>query len=162
YVDVATAQFSFRSAFDLGDVVPLLRTSAFGRSWLDLELVFALFAVAAGIAIANDRAERPRRTVAGLLSLVGALGAAAAVLLVPGLAGHASQTSPRGLSLVLDWLHVGAGAIWLGGLVGLPVLWFALGETRRTPGLAVAAGRFSPVAFGSAVVLIGSGVGASL
>src|SRR5262249_3242699 len=68
YVDVATAQFSFRSAFDLGNVVPLMRTSAFGRAWLDLELVFALVAVAGAIAIWNDRPGRERRTVAGLLS----------------------------------------------------------------------------------------------
>src|SRR5205814_9026626 len=39
YVDLATAQFALRSAFDLGGLVPLMRSSAFGRGFLDLELV---------------------------------------------------------------------------------------------------------------------------
>ncbi|HYX89588.1 MAG TPA: copper resistance CopC family protein, partial [Gaiellaceae bacterium] len=38
YVVLATAQFSLRSAFDLGAVVPLARASWFGRDYLDLEL----------------------------------------------------------------------------------------------------------------------------
>src|SRR5205807_10149571 len=48
YVVLATAQFSLRSAFALGAVIPLARASAFGRGYLDLELVLALFGVAAG------------------------------------------------------------------------------------------------------------------
>jgi copper transport protein len=161
YVDVATAQFAFHSVFDVAGNVPLMRSSAFGRGWLDLELVFALFGAAALIAIAADRPERRQRTVAGLLSLSGALAAAAACVLVPGLAGHAAQTSPRGLSVVLDWLHVAAGSLWLGGLIGLLVLWWSLGGGRRTAGLAVCVPRFSHAALGSVLVLIGSGVWAS-
>src|SRR5207253_2565114 len=47
YVDVATAEFSQRSAFDLGALLPLMRASAFGRGFLDLELAVALAALAA-------------------------------------------------------------------------------------------------------------------
>src|SRR5439155_13408962 len=39
YVLFATAQFSLRSVFDLGAIVPVARASAFGRDYLDLELV---------------------------------------------------------------------------------------------------------------------------
>src|SRR5262249_16761011 len=46
YLDMATAKFALRSAFDLGDVVPLFGDSAFGRGYLRLELVMALFALA--------------------------------------------------------------------------------------------------------------------
>ncbi len=161
YVDIATAQFAFKSMWDVAGNVPLMRSSAFGRGWLDLELVLALFGGAGAIAIATDRPELRQRTVAGLLALWGALAAAAAALLVPGLAGHAAQTTPRGLSLVLDWLHVTAGSVWLGGLIGLLILWWTFGAARRTAGLGVCVPRFSHVALGSVLVLIASGIWAS-
>jgi copper transport protein len=162
YVDMATAQFSLLSAFDVGDVVPLLRESAFGRGYLDLELTFALFALAAGIALWVDRPHRERRSIAELLSVAGALAAAAATLVIPGLSGHAGQTSPRGATLAFDWLHLAAGSLWVGGLVGLLVLWRSLPVAQRVAGLVVCVPRFSNVAFLSVLTLIGSGIGASL
>jgi copper transport protein len=162
YVVMATAQFALRSVFDLGNVVPLLRDSAFGRGFLDLELTFALFVLAAVLALWVDRPERAQRSIAELLSSVGALLAASATLLIPGLSGHAAQTSPRGLSVALDWLHLAAGSVWLGGLIGLLVLWWSLPAPRRIAGLMVCVPRFSNTAFVSVLVLIASGVGASI
>src|SRR5256885_16145846 len=98
YFLLATADFALRSFWSFGALFPLVRVSAFGRGWLDLELVFALFARAAAIAIWLDPPERKERSIAALLALAGALGAAAACLLVPGTVGHAGQTAPRGLS----------------------------------------------------------------
>src|SRR5207245_7104873 len=57
YVVLATAQFALRSAFNVGALVPLLRSSAFGRGYLDLELVLALFALAAALLVWVDRPE---------------------------------------------------------------------------------------------------------
>ena len=162
YVEMATAQFALRSVFDFGNVLPLLRDSAFGRGLLDLELTFALFVLAAALALWVDRPERAQRSIAELLSSMGALLAAGATLLIPGLSGHAAQASPRGLSLALDWLHLVAGSIWLGGLIGLLVLWWSLPVGRRVAGLMVCVPRFSNTAFVSVLVLIGSGVGAAL
>jgi copper transport protein len=162
YVLVATADFALRSFFAFGAIVPLVHASAFGRGYLDLWLCFALFVVAAGVAIRIDRPDRDRRSVAELLAAVGATLAAAATVLVPALAGHAAQTSPRGLSVLFDWLHVGAGALWVGGLVGLLVLWRSLPVAARTAGLVVAVPRFSNTALVSVLVLIGSGTGASI
>jgi len=162
YVLMATADFALRSTFDLGALVPLLRDSAFGRGYLDLELVFGLFVLAAGLALWIDRPERERRSVAELLSVGGAFAGAAAVLLVPGLAGHAAQYSPRGAALLFDWLHLLAGSIWLGGLIGLLVLWRSFPVARRVAGLVVCVPRFSNTAFVSVLTLIGSGIGASL
>jgi copper transport protein len=161
YVLLATAQFALRSWYDLGAVLPLVRADAFGRGYLDLELVLALFAVAGAIAIAIDRPERERRSVAELLSLGAALVAAAAALLIPGLAGHAAQTAPRGLSVGLDGLHLVSGSIWIGGLLGLLVLWRSLGAVRRTAGLAICVPRFSNTAFVSVLALVGSGTAAA-
>jgi copper transport protein len=162
YVVMATAQFALRSAFDFGNVLPLLRDSAFGRGYLDLELTFALFVLAGAVSLWVDRPERPQRSIAELMSTMGALLAAAATLLVPGLSGHAAQTAPRGLSVALDWLHLTAGSVWIGGLIGLLVLWRSLPAARRVAALSVCVPRFSNTAFVSVLALIGSGVGASI
>ena len=162
YVLLSTAEFALRSFWSFGALFPLVRVSAFGRSWLDLELVFALFVAAAAVAIWLDQPERRQRSTAALLALAGALGAAAACLLVPGLAGHAGQTSPRGLSLAFDWFHLVAGSVWVGGLIGLVVLAATLPAARRVAALVVCVPRFSNVAFVSVLVLIGAGIGSAV
>jgi copper transport protein len=162
YVLLATAQFTLRSVFDVGAVIPVARASSFGRDYLDLELVLVLFGVAAAIAVAVDRPERPQRSVVELLSVGAALATGAAALALPGLAGHAGQKSPRGLALPLDALHLAAVAIWVGGLIGLVVFWLSLGRKGRVAALAVVVPRFSTVAFGSVLVLVGTGIGQSL
>jgi copper transport protein len=162
YVLLATAQFAERSVFDLGALVPLLRSSAFGRGYLDLELTLALFTLAAALCMWIDRPERPQRSVAELLALTGALLAGAACLIVPGAAGHAAQTAPRGLSLAFDWVHLAAGSIWVGGLIGLLVLWRSTAELLRVAALSFVVPRFSNIAFVSVMLLIGSGIGSSV
>lgn len=161
YLVVSTADFALRQWWQLGAIIPLVRVSAFGRGLVDLWIVFALFTAAAGLAIAIDRPERPKRAVAELLALIGTGLAGAAVLLVPGLAGHAAQTAPRGLSVALDWLHLVGGSLWIGGLIGLIALWWSLPPGRRVDGLAVAVPRFSNVALVSVLLLVGSGTWAA-
>jgi copper transport protein len=100
--------------------------------------------------------------VAELSAQFGALLAVVAVLVVPGTSGHAAQTSPRGLTLLFDWVHLAAGSVWLGGLVGLLVVWFSLGSRARVPALSVAVPRFSAVAVGSVLALGLSGLGEAL
>ena len=162
YLLVSTADFALRSWWELGALVPLVRVSAFGRGIFDLWIVFGLFTAAAGLAIAVDRPERPQRSLAELLAGLGAALAAAATLIVPGLAGHAAQTSPRGLSVALDWLHLAGGSLWIGGLVGLLVLWAAVDGSLRVPALAAVVPRFSNVALVSVIALVGSGIGAAV
>jgi copper transport protein len=162
YTFLATADFALRPVTDIGALVPLLDVSAFGRGYLDLELCFALFAAAATVALWVDRPDRPQRSISELLATAGAALAAAAVLVVPGAAGHAAQTAPRGLSLLLDWSHLLAASIWIGGLAGLLVLWRALPAATRTPGLALVVPRFSNVALASVILLIASGTGAAI
>jgi copper transport protein len=162
YLLLSTAEFALRSFWSFGALFPLVRVSAFGRSWLDLELVFGLFVAAAAVAIWLDQPERRQRSIAAVLALAGALGAAAACLLVPGLAGHAAQTSPRGLSLAFDWFHLVAGSLWVGGLIGLVVLAASLPAARRVAALVVCVPRFSNLAFVSVLVLIGAGTGSAV
>jgi len=162
YLDFSTANDSLRSVFDLTALVPLYRVTAFGRAIVDLELTFALFCLAAGIALWVDRPERERRSIAELFASGGALLAAAAVLVVPGAAGHAAQTAPRGLTLLFDWLHMASGSVWLGGLIGLLVVWFAAPARLRVETLSDCVPRFSNVALGSVVVLAAAGVGEAI
>ncbi len=161
YLLLATADFALRSVFSVGALVPLVRVSAFGRGYVDLWICFALFVAAAALAIAIDRPERERRSLAELLAAVGVIAAAGACLLVPGASGHAAQTAPRGWSLLFDWAHLVSGSLWLGGLAGLLVLWRSLPGPSRVAGLAVAVPRFSSVALVSVITLVASGTAAS-
>jgi copper transport protein len=162
YLDFATAVDSLRPVFAVGSLVPLFRVTAFGRGYVDMELCFALFCVAAFIAIWVDRPERERRSIAELIATLGALLAAAAVLIIPGISGHAGQTSPRGFALLVDWLHLCAGSLWLGGLIGLLVIGASLPAVKRVAGLIVCVPRFSDVAFVSVLMLLGTGIAATI
>jgi copper transport protein len=161
YAVMSTAKFAQTGVFDLGTVIPLLTSSHFGRSLLDLEIVLALLAAAGTIAIWLDVGDRRQRSTAALLALIGALTAAACALVVPGLAGHAAQTNPVWLSLLLDWIHLAAGSIWIGGLVGLLVLGASVGPLRVQT-LAVVVPRFSKIAFVAVTALVASGIGSAL
>jgi copper transport protein len=162
YLLLATADFALRSVFALGALVPLVRVSAFGRGYVDLWICFALFVAAAALAIRIDRPEREQRSLAELLAGVGVVLAAGATLIVPGASGHAAQTAPRGWSLLFDWAHLASGSLWIGGLLGLLVLWRSLPAASRVAGLAVVVPRFSNVALVSVATLIASGTLAAL
>jgi len=162
YLDFSVANDSLRSVFDLSALVPLYRVTAFGRALVDFEICFALLCLAAWTALWVDRPEREHRSIAELASLTGALLAAAAALIIPGAAGHPAQTSPRGLTMALDWLHLASGSIWFGGLIGLLIVWRSAEIRLRVPTLSVVVPRFSNVALVSAIVVAGSGVGEAI
>ncbi len=82
------------------------------------------------------------------------LGAALAVA-APSLVGHTRAFDPVQLLVVTDVLHVAAGAIWLGGLVGLALTLPSLaGRAREAAGVLA---RFSGVAAGVLALLVVSG-----
>jgi copper transport protein len=87
---------------------------------------------------------------------------AGALLFVPTLSGHAAQTSPRWASLSLDWLHLVTGSVWIGGLVGLLVLWSSTERTRRTAVLGGIVPRFSRIALCAVLLLATSGTIAAI
>ncbi len=151
----STAEFSLRSAFDVGALVPLLR-----RLGLRARLPRSRALLRAVRRRGVDRAlGRPAGRASAARSPscsppCGALVAAAAVLVVPGAAGHAAQTlaarrlasrstgctSHRGLDL--DRRPDRAAALALGSLPA----------GRRVAGLAVVVPRFSNVALVSVLV----------
>jgi copper transport protein len=162
YLDFSVANDSLRSVFDLGALVPLYRVTAFGRALVDFEVCFALFCLAAWTSLWVDRPQRERRSIAELASVTGALLGAAAALVIPGAAGHPGQTSPRGLTMVFDWLHLVSGSIWFGGLVGLLLVWRSVKPGSRVAALSVTVPRFSNVALASVIVLAATGVGETI
>ena len=162
YAVLSTAHFAIRSFWELGDVLPAVRDSDFGRGYLDLGIVLGCFALAAGIALWLDRPEQPQRSVAALLATTAAVVAALAALVIPGVVGHPGQLPQRGVALVLDAVHLLAGSIWLGGLLGLVVIWRTVPAGRRVETLAFVVPRFSRVAFVSVLVLLGSGIWAAV
>jgi copper transport protein len=85
------------------------------------------------------------------------LATAAAALAVwsPALVGHTKAYEPVPLLVVTDALHLSAGAIWLGGLVGLALTLPAIRGRRRETATVVS--RFSSTAAGVLVLLVASG-----
>ena len=128
YLDFSVANDSLRSVFELGELVPLYRVTAFGRALVDLEICFALFCIAAWTPCGSIAPNASSGRSPSSRSVLGALLAAAAALIIPGAAGHPAQTSPRGLTMALDWLHLASGSVWFGGLVGLLIMWRSVGS----------------------------------
>jgi len=98
---------------------------------------------------------------AGLLAPGGSRGrdrlGAVVVLLAPAsfaFVGHSRATAPLALVVASDVTHAVAGAVWLGGLVGLALLLAAPGSPRDR---AVAVSRFSGLAATTLTALGGTG-----
>ena len=138
YLIVSTAKFALRSGSDLGTLIPLVRDSSFGRSFLDLWILLALFGVAA---LRRDRDRPP--DASGALGRRAARDAArrsrrGARARDPGhRAGTRRRRRRAALALGLDWVHLVSGSLWLGGLAGLLVLWFSTPPGRRRATLAL-------------------------
>ncbi|MGY0540667.1 copper resistance CopC/CopD family protein [Nocardioides sp. YJ-D4] len=111
-----------------------------GKEWLS-----ALVGIV-GIAAALALRERPRlAAVAGLVAICS-----------PALVGHSRAVVPAWLVTATDVIHLVAGALWLGGLVGLALTLPLI--TRRGTVAAEIVTRFSTLAAASLTALAVSGV----
>lgn len=116
---------------------------------LGSELVPGLL-LAGGLAVAVLTVQVPTRWARAAALLGAALG-----LTAPSLVGHTRSADPEGLLVVVDVIHLGTGAIWFGGLVGLVLLLPLL--AGRDAVAANVLSRFSSLAAGSLVVLVAMG-----
>lgn len=66
-------------------------------------------------------ARRPRIAAVAAVCALGAVVAS----------GHANSASPRGLAILVDWIHLGAGSVWLAGGALVLLVW---GRAIRTGG----------------------------
>ena len=101
----------------------------------------------AGLALTASR--NPQRMLGSAV-----LVPAAALVATPGLSGHASVSGD--VSLVSDFVHVGAAAVWTGGLAFLVIALLGARE-ERWPLAAQAVPRFSKLAVVSVAALLVSG-----
>nr|WP_227466835.1 CopD family protein [Nocardioides lijunqiniae] len=85
-----------------------------------------------------------------------ALGAGLVAVAAPGLTGHTRAASPEALAVAADVLHLLAGSVWLGGLVGLALVLPRLTGRDAAGGEVLA--RFSGVAAGVLGALTVTGV----
>jgi copper transport protein len=89
---------------------------------------------------------------------------ALALLPIPSIAGHALDRGqwPRPLNVAADILHVGAAAVWIGGLlalaIGLPRAARRLSAEQRVRFTAVLVPRLSAIALGSVAVIAVTGL----
>ena len=123
----------------LGDVLG----SRVGRAWA---VRVALLVVAALVLRAwRSAASLPRVLLGGLgLALVAA----------PAFAGHATTGRLTPFAVVADVAHVGAAAVWIGGLTLLAAAVLPDGDADR---LRTVVPRFSSLAFTAVLVVVGSG-----
>jgi copper transport protein len=157
------AGVSFWQAFNHGGPVgSALAATRFGREFgrgIDLGAAFCVVAAAAFAAARRSRAAALALAVPAVL-----LGGWAIV--VPGLSGHAGDPGLGLPTVVVDALHTGAAAVWIGGLVQLAVVTpYATGglrgDERHRVRTALAA-RFSRIALWSVAVLAATGAGRAL
>lgn len=126
----------------LGLLADAVAHTRFGR--LDAaRVVLAAVAVGAALVPASRWTAAQRAATAG---------AAAGLLVVPALAGHAWSASPRWPAVVADTAHLGAAAVWFGGLAAL------LAVAPGSPSAVALARRFSAVALAAVGVVVATGL----
>lgn len=135
-------------------LVPVLWRTHFGHAML-ARLILTLLALAGIALVPSARTPRRRSLILAAVALP-----AAGALVALGWAGHAVAT-PGAVHLVADASHLLAGAIWLGGLVVLAVL-FAAGRGKAhaawIAAIAAATRRFSRLGVACVALLLASGI----
>ena len=140
-----------------GDLATLLTETRVGAAWW---VQVGCLALAAGAAAAlRMRGDGPPQRAGWAL----ALGAPPAIALAAvSWSGHAATGGDRTANVVIDALHNGATALWIGGLLGLTVLVSpAVAALERGDRVRLAAGvvvRFSALALAAVATLVVTGV----
>ena len=132
------------SRFLYGDLSPISGGTRFGQAFIVMELGFAFLSAALFLAWLTGR--RWLLWLAFALGLVFSSGLS--------LSGHsAADAGHSWLTELVDWVHLTAAVLWVGGLVQLAaVVWPAAPELRRPAFL-----RFSRLATALVAVLVGAG-----
>ncbi len=131
------------------DVLSAVLDTRFGTvSLLRLVLLTAV-AVVAVMMLRRDTT-RTGPIGVGVFAVIGA-----ALLATPGLAGHASTGRWVPLAVPLDTIHLGAVAIWIGGLA---LLAGVVLRQRDAHDLEAVVPRFSRIALGAVIVIMATGV----
>ena len=135
-----------QQARPLSDVLdPSAWTGAAGSAWLSVALLLL------GLA-ALQVCRQGRTATRGQALLAAGVGLTS---VAPAVVGHTRAFGPEPLVVAADVLHVLAGSVWLGGLVGLALTLPEL--AGRVEHAAAAVTRFSTIAAGVLVALVATG-----
>ena len=140
-----------------GEVLRSLVLSSYGARWAGRLVLAVLLLMLAWSAVRRGTSKRLARSWAITALVLGAV-----LLLLTSLNGHAAATEPVWLSVLADWVHLGATVAWFGGLAAvvaavLPAL-AARADAQRLAVLAWAMPRFSTLALVSVELLILTGL----
>lgn len=131
----------------------------FGMFWM---MRIAVLLIAAGVGLYMLRSKDRSRTLDHALALSN-LFLGALLFIAITMSGHAAAVSAALLpySIVIDWLHLVAAALWVGGmfaivLIYLPVL-KSLHFTERTRSLLALLPQYSPLAIAGVIILSSTG-----
>lgn len=137
----------------LGDVLQTKTGAALVSRLLLLAAAALFIAVLFGAYDKREEGQEKRDLTFGLA--IGGTVVAAGLAASWAMSEHASTGLQPGIAMPVDVLHLLAVAAWLGGLTALLV---ALYRSPETPLDGTAVRRFSALAFGSVVTLVGTGI----
>lgn len=122
------------------------------RDVLSENLGWSIALLMIGLAVVHLSTDISATKVSRAFALTGGLAVTASFAVW----GHASELAPRALSLLADFVHATAAALWLGGIVGLAMV-LTLRSADAVASTAQILGRFSMVALVSVIALIIAG-----
>ncbi len=155
---------AFTDAFGPGNLLGTL-TGRFGTLWLGrlallLVPALALPVIGAELELRAGEVDAPP-SASGDRGWWAILLAGVALALLTAIGGHAATTAPIPLSIAVDWIHLLAASLWIGGLLALalifPRLIRSLGDPEGLVTLAGVVPRFSALALGCVQVLAVTG-----
>jgi copper transport protein len=137
----------------VSSVLGVLSQSRFGTLWL---MRLGLMLVAAAVFYLSVRGVRIPEAPYALIVLGNV------ALITRSLLGHAAASGNFSPPVFVDWLHLLAAAVWVGGLLYLafvaPFVWHSLETERRGKWLAWLISQFSAAAIGATLVLVATGL----
>src|SRR5947208_14261 len=136
-------------------LVGLATSGRFGIYWMMREVVILLAMILALYMLLQQQRSRIARTVLPIANLV----LASALLIAITMSGHAAAVNPNIVSyaIVLDWLHLLAASLWVGGMMYiatnyLPVL-RRLHIPQQARSLVTVLPYFSPLAIAGVLIM---------
>lgn len=149
-VGTAALQVPLAGAYQQGlGLGGLVQVSSYDPALVgDPMLVLLLHLVGLSVALGLADADGPSGTFGWLGGLM--------ALWSPALVGHTRAYEPQTLLVLTDALHLSAGAVWLGGLVGLALVLPSVAGRERDAGALLS--RFTTVAAALLAVLVITGV----
>ncbi|HYT36573.1 MAG TPA: copper resistance protein CopC [Ktedonobacteraceae bacterium] len=140
-------------------LVGLATSGRFGIYWMMREVVILLAMILALYMLLQQQRSRIARTVLPIANLV----LASALLIAITMSGHAAAVNPNIVSyaIVLDWLHLLAASLWVGGMIYiatnyLPVL-RRLQIPQQARSLVTVLPYFSPLAIAGVLIMAVTG-----